>query len=69
MELCVKNCRYGYQLIPASKVGECASCLCQPGNVDNKKRNARKNNIHFLIFWKVSVRLCKDAYIFGGNFF
>nr|XP_022303453.1 uncharacterized protein LOC111111017 isoform X2 [Crassostrea virginica] len=30
MELCVKNCRYGYQLIPASKVGECASCLCQP---------------------------------------
>lgn len=31
MELCVQNCRYGYQLIPSSKVGECTSCLCQPG--------------------------------------
>ncbi|XP_052693045.1 uncharacterized protein LOC128171316 [Crassostrea angulata] len=30
MELCVQNCRYGYQLIPSSKVGECTSCLCQP---------------------------------------
>ncbi|XP_061185101.1 uncharacterized protein LOC133193148 [Saccostrea echinata] len=30
MNLCVRNCRYGYQLIPASTIGECASCLCQP---------------------------------------
>lgn len=70
MELCVQNCRYGYQLIPSSKVGECTSCLCQPGidHIHDLIRTMTDNkNMIVILNWPFFLVLCHSKHYHAQN--